>query len=64
MLAREGVLLVDLALEILLALLQHIKLRSESQDGILGAVLPLLLGGAAEPAPHLCWLVFGVSGRR
>ena len=51
--ASKAILLVNLALQILLALLQHVQLRAQPQDGILGAVLALLLGGAAEPAPHL-----------
>jgi hypothetical protein len=47
----QGVLLIRLGLEVFLSLLQHIELRSEAQNGILGAVFPLLRSAAAKPAP-------------
>ncbi len=34
-----------------LALLQHLQLRPQVEDDILGCVLPLLGGAAAKPAP-------------
>lgn len=34
------------------ALLQHVELRAQVEDDILGRVFPLLRGAAAEPAPN------------
>ena len=52
-LARDGVLLGHLVLQVLLALLQHVELLPQRQDGLLGRVLARLRAAAAgEPAPH------------
>lgn len=49
-LAGNGVLFIHLGLEVTLALLEHLELRAQADDGVLGRVL--LLGRAtAEPAP-------------
>ncbi len=46
-----GLLLVHLCLQVPLPLLQHVQLGPEAQDGVLGAVFPLLRGPSAKPAP-------------
>lgn len=48
-----GILLRDLILEMLLPLLQHIQLSAQHQDSVLGRLLALLGGCAAEPGPHV-----------
>jgi hypothetical protein len=46
-------LFVYLVLQVLFSLLQHLKLRAEADDGILGRVFASLGGTASKPAPHL-----------
>ena len=51
-LPSDPILLLYLALQVLLTLLEHVQLRSKTQDGILGALFPLLRSPAAKPAPN------------
>lgn len=48
-LLRNILLLCDLLLEMLFPLLQHVKLPSERQDGLLGRLFALLRRRAAKP---------------
>lgn len=50
-LPRQGILLVYLVLEVLLAFLEHLQLRPEGEDCILGSILLLRSRTAKEPAP-------------
>ena len=45
----------------LLPLLQHLQLRSQSEDSILGSILSLLGALPAKPTPHSRHLVRRVS---
>lgn len=47
----QGILLVYLGLQVPLTLLQHLQLRPQREDGILGVIFPPR-GAAAKPAPH------------
>lgn len=46
------ILFVHLVLQMSLALLQHLKLRSETKDSILGCILLLLGTLPSKPTPH------------
>lgn len=53
MLPCRGILLRNLILQMFLPLLQHIQLLPQEQDSVLGGILALLSGSAAEPGPHI-----------
>lgn len=53
-LPRQAILLVYLVLEVFLAFLEHLQLRPEGEDCILGSILLLRSGTAKEPAPPRC----------
>lgn len=50
-LSRDLLLLLYLAREMGLALLQHLKLRPEVENDFLWRIFPLLRGTTAKPAP-------------
>jgi hypothetical protein len=56
------ILLIHLVLEVPLALLQHVKLRPQPEDGVLRGILLLLSRGPAEPAQaparHVALLIY------